>query len=94
MDCCWQVIDHIENDLSDKIKWEIFSHVSTTIYLHHLDSNETSGEKLDGNKTWMLQGVLNKSWQQCSTEQQLHSHSPPISQAIQVGTAEEIRMNT
>ena len=37
-----------------------------------LDSYETYGEKLDGNYTRLLRGILNKSWKQLS-----HPHNPP-----------------
>ena len=35
--------------------------LSTTVWLHHLDSNETPEEKLDRNYTRMLCDVLNPS---------------------------------
>ena len=41
-------------------------------------------KKLDGNCTRMLQAILSKSWQQCSTKQQLYSHLPLISKTIQI----------
>ena len=43
--------------------------------------------KLDGNCTRMLQAVLNKSWRQHPTKQQLYSHLPPISKTIQTRQA-------
>ena len=42
------------------------------------------GEKLDGNYTRMLQAILNKSWQQHPTKQQLYCHLSPIMKTIQV----------
>ena len=39
---------------------------------------------LDGNYTRMLQAVLNKSWRQHLTKQQLYSHLSPITKTIQV----------
>ena len=39
---------------------------------------------VDGNYMKMLSAVLNKSWKQQLTKQQLYSHLPPISQTIQV----------
>ena len=36
-------------------------------------------KKLDGNCTSMLQAILNKSWNQHSTKQQLYGHLPPMS---------------
>ena len=41
-------------------------------------------KKLDGNYTRMPRAILNKSWQQCSTRQQLYGHLPPIMKTIQV----------
>ena len=41
-------------------------------------------KKLDGNYTRMLRAILNKSWRQHSTKQQLFCHLPPITKAIQV----------
>ena len=41
-------------------------------------------KKLDGNYTRMLPAVLNRSWKQHLTIQQLYGHIPPISQTIQV----------
>ena len=40
-------------------------------------------KNLDRNYTRVLHVVLNKSWKQHHTEQQLYGHSPPISQIIQ-----------
>ena len=41
-------------------------------------------KKLDGNCTKMLRAVLNKSWWQHFTKQQLYGHQPPISKTIQI----------
>ena len=41
-------------------------------------------KKLDGNYTRMLQAILNKSWRQHRTKQQLYGHQPPIIKTIQV----------
>ena len=41
-------------------------------------------KKLDGNYTRMLQAMLNKSWRQHPTKQQLYGHLPPIIKTIQV----------
>ena len=40
--------------------------------------------KLDGNYTIMLRAILNKSWRQHPTRQQLYGHLPPITKTIQV----------
>ena len=40
-------------------------------------------KKLDGNYTRMLRAILNKSWWQHPTRQQLYGHQPPITKTIQ-----------
>ena len=40
--------------------------------------------KLDGNYTRMLQTILNRSWRQHPTKQQLYCHLPPITKTIEV----------
>ena len=41
-------------------------------------------KKLDGNYTRMLRAILNKSWRQHPTKQQLYSYLPPITKTIHV----------
>ena len=41
-------------------------------------------KKLDSNYTRMLQAILNKSWRQHPTKQQLYGHLPPITKTILV----------
>ena len=41
-------------------------------------------KKLDGNYTRMLRAILNKSWRQHSTKQQLYGHLPLITKTIKV----------
>ena len=41
-------------------------------------------KKLDGNYTRMLWAILNKSWKQHPTKQQLYGHLPPIMKTIKV----------
>ena len=64
-----------------------YNRVSTIVWLQISDSNETLGEKLDGNYTRILHAVLNKSRKQHSIKQQLCGHLSPISQTIQVRRA-------
>ena len=40
--------------------------------------------KLDCNSTRMLQAILNKSWKQHPTKQQMYGHLHPISKAIKI----------
>ena len=39
-------------------------------------------KKLDGNYTRMLQVILNKSWRQHPTKQQLYGHLHPVTKTI------------
>ena len=41
-------------------------------------------KKLDGNYARMLQAILNKSWRQHSTKQQLYGHLPSITKTIKI----------
>ena len=41
-------------------------------------------KRLDGNYTRMLRGILNRSWRQHLTKQQLYGHRPPITKTIQI----------
>ena len=41
-------------------------------------------KKLDSNYTRILQAILNKSWEQHSTKQQLYDHLPAITNSIRV----------
>ena len=41
-------------------------------------------KKLDGNYARMLRAILNKSWRQHPTRNQLYGHWPPITKTIQV----------
>ena len=41
-------------------------------------------KKLDGNYTKMLQAILNKSWRQHPTKQQLFNHQSPITKTIKI----------
>ena len=41
-------------------------------------------KKLDGNYTRMLRSILNKSWRQQPTKQQLYGQLPPITKNIKV----------
>ena len=42
-------------------------------------------KKLDGNCTRMLRNILNKSWRQHPTKQQLYGHLQPITNTIHAG---------
>ena len=41
-------------------------------------------KKLNGNYTRMLRAILNKSWRQHPTKQQLYGHLPPLTKTIKI----------
>ena len=41
-------------------------------------------KRLDSNDTRLLQAILNRSWRQHPTKQQLYGHLPPITKTIQI----------
>ena len=52
--------------------------------MHNIDAEIRIKKKLDRNKTRMLRTILNKSWKQQPTKEQLYCHLPPMSKRIQV----------
>ena len=70
--------------------------VSTTVWLHHLDSNETLWEKLDGSYTRIFQTNLGNNTQQNSRCMAtcLPSHKPSEQEKQDMlNTAGEVRTN-
>ena len=74
-----------QSDLIDKIKRSFFQAVSILLYgcttwtlTKHME------KKLDGNYTRMLRAILNMSWRQHFTKQQLYGHLPPIMKTIKI----------
>ena len=49
-------------------------------------------KKLDGNYTRMLRAVLNQSWRQHPTKQQLYGHLSPITKTIQIRRTRHVRL--
>ena len=47
-------------------------------------TKRTEKKKFNGNYTRMLRAIVNKSWRQHATKQQLHGHLPPITKTIKV----------
>ena len=41
-------------------------------------------KRLDGNYTRILQAILNKSWRQHPTKQQVYGHRPPITKTVKI----------
>ena len=87
----WTDIDRLsviwKSDLTDKIKHRFYEAVVMSILLFGCTTwmvTKRMEKKLDSNYTRMLEAILNKSWKQHSTRQQLYSHLPPIKKTIQV----------
>ena len=69
------------------MKRSFFRTVVVSILLYRCTTwtlNKRTEKKLDGSYTRMLRALLNKSWRQHPTKQQLYGHLPPITKAIQV----------
>ena len=83
----WIAIDRLsirKSDLTDKKKRTFFQAAVILILLYGCITwtlTKHMEKKLDGNYTRML---LNKSWRQHPTEQQLYGHLPPITKTIQI----------
>ena len=74
-------------DLAYLIKPEFFQTLTVSVLLYgctFLILMKRIEKKKDRNYTKMLRTVLNKSWKQHPTKQQLYCHLPSISQTIQV----------
>ena len=66
-----------KSDLTDKMKRSFFQAAIVLILLY-------MKKKLDGNYTRMLRAILNRSWMQHPTKQQLYGHLPPITKTIRI----------
>ena len=87
----WTATDRLsviwKSDLTDKIKRSFFQAAIVSILLYGCTTwtlLKRMEKKLYGNRTRMLWAILNKSWRQHSTKQQLYGHLPPITKTIQV----------
>ena len=79
----WTAIDRLpviwKPDLIDKIKCSFLQAAVVSILLYGCTTwtvTKRMEKKCDGNYTRMLQAILNKSWRQHPTKQQLYSHLP------------------
>ena len=87
MDSYLKVIVYLEARFSDKIKCNFFQAGVVSILLYGCTTwmlTKHIEEKLDRNCTGMLRAILNKSWKQHPTKQQLYGYCPPISKTIQI----------
>ena len=87
----WTAINRLsviwKSDLTDKMKRSFFQTAIVLILLYGCTTwtlAKRLEKKLDGNYTKMLQTILNRSWRQHSTKQQLYGHLPPITKTIQI----------
>ena len=87
----WIAIDRLlviwKSNLIDKIKRSFFQAAVVLMLLYGCTTwtlTKSMEKRLDGNYTRMLRAILNKSWRQHSTKQQLYGHLPPVTKTIQV----------
>ena len=76
-----------KSGLTDKMKRTFFQAAIVSILLYRCTTwtlTKRMEKKLDGNYTRMLRAILNKSWRQHPTKQQLYGHLPPITKTIHV----------
>ena len=87
----WAAINRLsviwKSDLTDKMKRSFFQAAVVSILLYGCTTwtlTKRMEKRLDGNYTRMLRAILNRSWRQHPTKQQLYSHLPPIMKVIKV----------
>ena len=87
----WTAVDRLsiiwKSDQSNKIKCNFFHTVVVSSLLYGCTTwmlTKCIEKKLDRNCTRMLGAILNKSWKQHPTKQQLYGHSPLTSKTIQL----------
>ena len=87
----WTAIDSLsviwKSNLTDKMKRSFFQSTIVSILLYGCTTGTLTKwmeKKLDGNYTRMLRAILNKSWRQHPTKQQLYGHLPPITKTIKI----------
>ena len=76
-----------KSDLIDKMKRSFFQAAVVSILLYGCTTwmlTKRMEKKLDVNYTRMLRAILNKSWRQHPTKQQLYGHLPPIMKTMKV----------
>ena len=76
-----------KSDLTDKMKRSFFQAAIVSILLYGCTAwtlTKRMEKKLDGNYTRSLRAILNKSWRQHPTKQQLYGHLPPFTKTIKI----------
>ena len=87
----WTAIDRLsvewKSDMTDIMKRSFFQAAAVSMLLYGWPTwtlTKRMEKKLDGNYTRMLQAILNKSWRQHPTKQQLYGHLPLATKTIKV----------
>ena len=87
----WIAIDNLSiiwnSDLTDEMKRSYFQAAVVSIPLYGCTTwtlTKRLEKKQDGKYTRMMRAILNKSWKQHPTKQQLYDHQPPIPKTIQI----------
>ena len=87
----WRANDSLsviwKSDLTDKLKRSFFQATVVSVLLCGCTTwtlTKRMEKKLDGNYTRMLRAILNKSWRQHPTKQQLYGHLPLIPKTIKI----------
>ena len=87
----WTAINRLsviwKSDLTDKMKSSFFQAAVGSILLYGCTTwmlTKRMEKKLDSNYTRMRRAILNESWRQHPTKQQLYGHLPPIMKTIKV----------
>ena len=87
----WTDIDKLsviwKSDRTDKMKRSLFQAAIVSILLYGCTTwtlTKRIEKKLDDNYTRILRAILNKSWRQHPTKQQLYGHLPPITKTIKI----------
>ena len=76
-----------KSDLTDKIKWSFFPGAVVSMLLYGCTTwtlTKHMENKLNSNYTRMLRAILNRSWRQHPTKQQLYDPLPPITKTIKI----------
>ena len=86
----WTFLDWLlviwKSHLTDKMKRTFFQAAVVSLLLYGCTPwtlTKSMDKKLYGNYTRILRAILNKSWRQHPTKQQLYGHLPPITKTIQ-----------
>ena len=87
----WTAIDRLsaiwKSNLTDKMKRRFFQAAAVSILLYGCTTwtlTKRVEKKLDGNYIRIQRAILNKSWRQHSTKQQLYGHRQPITKTFKI----------